>query len=393
MERLTFKHLQTLYSAWTFDVSRNEAELRVVDAEVVAALGVVLNDAYAEDTGLTVIAGDPGKPLNGQVFRFSVAAPRVGLGIFAPSVDALLQDRRVRVAEPARYFVVNSEAPNVKDLLDRYRAVISLVKLLAESAAYLDRDHAELVFISAGKVVIPVDYKVEDLDCVDLSATSSIIAAFGPDLHRDQKLAILAESVIELVIALPAVERFATLIRKIPQLQKRFAQGYRLFASSFSYDKIRSEVEEARLKFTGKIHEALSGIQSQLLSIPVATVVVATQLRPTDTVDAIFWGNIAVLFGVWVFALLVNLLVRNQQKTLAVLEAEISRQQTTMKSLYSDTATLFDEVFKSLHDRARRQQNVLSAVCIVVFIGLAVAHAVFLAVTTPAWNWLVAWWS
>lgn len=58
-------------------------------------------------------------------------------------------------------------------------------------------------------------------------------------------------------------------------ISERVASGYRLFASSFTYSKIRREVESAQAEFLARIHKTFVDIQGQLLGIPVATVVVA----------------------------------------------------------------------------------------------------------------------
>ena len=110
----------------------------------------------------------------------------------------------------------------------------------------------------------------------------------------------------------------------MPELQKKFSDGYNLFASSFSYDKIRDEVETAKVEYTGKIHKVFSDIQNQVLGIPIASIVVATQMKDAGAKTATTYEvyvNSAVLLGCWIFVLLTGLLIWNQQHTLKVLVA------------------------------------------------------------------------
>ncbi len=175
------------------------------------------------------------------------------------------------------------------------------------------------------------------------------------------------------------------MLANLDKLADRFFAGYRLFASNFSYQKIRSELEEARLEYTGKIHKTLTDIQSQLLTIPVATVIVATQLKRTASVDDIFWANSAVLLGAFVFAGLLFLMIRNQTKTVSVVAGEVDRQRTKLRTEHPDATATFDDVFASLDARIRDQRVILNVVRGILALGLALAAAGYLLLTGPVW--------
>lgn len=384
-ERLSFAHLKTIYSAWSYDSATGEAELRVESPEVAHAITVALDDFNLDDSGLSLMHGDLTKPLVGQTLRIAVGPPRGGLGLFFSSLSALLKLPRARVAEPREYFLNGASSAVSQDLLSRYRAVLTLVGLMAESAAYLDREHAQLVFVKDGKFVVPVDYSAAELEALNASAIDRLRDAFAQDLHREQKLAILGDEIVTMAQAEPLQQRFRALLTNLDKLADRFFAGYRLFASNFSYQKIRSELEEARLEYTGKIHKTLTDIQSQLLTIPVATVIVATQLKRTASVDDIFWANSAVLLGAFVFAGLLFLMIRNQTKTVSVVAGEVDRQRTKLRTEHPDATATFDDVFASLDARIRDQRVILNVVRGILALGLALAAAGYLLLTGPAW--------
>lgn len=121
--------------------------------------------------------------------------------------------------------------------------------------------------------------------------------------------------------------RFGHLLRNLDLVSDEFEKGYRLFVSRFSYSKIRDDVETARIDFVGKIHKTIVDTQGQLLGIPVATIVVASQLKRSHNCDVAFWTNLAVLLGAWVFIALLAIAIVNQWHTLNVLKTEIGRQQ------------------------------------------------------------------
>jgi hypothetical protein len=101
-----------------------------------------------------------------------------------------------------------------------------------------------------------------------------------------------------------------------------------------------------------------------------------------------FWLNTSVLLGVWIFAILIWLLLRNQGHTLQVLQDEITRQQKLIADKYHDVAASFKDVFEFLNSRLNRQRRVIRIIDFVVAGGLALAHVVYLVLTPVAAAWL-----
>lgn len=62
-------------------------------------------------------------------------------------------------------------------------------------------------------------------------------------------------------------------------LSSRVSATYRLFAYRFTYSKVRRDVETAQADFFVRMHKTFGDLQRQIFDIPVATIVVATQLK------------------------------------------------------------------------------------------------------------------
>lgn len=169
---------------------------------------------------------------------------------------------------------------------------------------------------------------------------------------------------------------------------KSFSEGYRLFVADFSYDKIVNQLEVAKLEEIGKIHKTFSDIQNQILGIPVATVVVATQMKSASHVGYEFWVNTAVLVGCWVFAILSGFVLRNQLHTLTAIGNEIARKKQQMLKDYKSVEDLITKSFPFLEARLRAQRLAFYAVNIVLAIGFILSHFVYFNLTTPAQIWL-----
>ncbi len=184
--------------------------------------------------------------------------------------------------------------------------------------------------------------------------------------------------------------RFQYLLANLKELKKRYEDGYKIFASGFSYEKVRDQVEAARVEYTGKIHKVFSDIQNQLLSIPVATIIVATQMKSAKDLGYEFWVNSSVLAGCWVFAILMIFLLHNQLLTLNVLRDEIDRQERQLKKEFSMIADSFSNTFSYLSRRAFTQRAVIWVIDLFVVLGLALSHVIYLKLTLPARDWLVS---
>lgn len=368
--------------------------LEVDSEETLAQLTACLGDP--ENTGLSLADDVVATPKLGDEVNLQLQTPRLSFGLVRKDLEALLRSPRAHVQEPAQYFLwepgfLRSDPVKLDGAMDRYRKVLAFVQLLKGSAAFLDEQEEVLVFIRSGKFELPVKYKVADLEAADISLIDKLIAAIPDGAHKAQGQAILSEALHEVVAQHEAPVRFGKLLRGIADVYERFDRGYRLFAAGFSYEKLRDQVEAARIEFTGKMHKVFSDIQNQLLGIPVATVIVATQMKPHDRIGTEFWISLAVLVGSFVFAGLVHLLLRNQRHTLEVVGIEINRQRKELERQPDGVVANLLPTFELLDRRYLAQMRVLRAIDLVVLGGAALSVFFFYQLSGPAKRWVDAW--
>ena len=224
-------------------------------------------------------------------------------------------------------------------------------------------------------------YDVAALDRVSIDAIEALLGEFKDDVHRDQKRAILENAIVQMTEPQPTA-RFVYLLDNLTAPRENVRNGYRLFASSFSYTKIRGEVEAAKVDYIGKIHKTLIDIQGQLLGIPVATVIVASQLKASQDCGVEFWTNIAVLAGAWVFLILLLIAIMNQWVTLGPIAEEIKSQQSRMVKDYAAISAQFVTTFRSLTNRVCGHHAALITVGMIAILGAFFATYVYFRLTT-----------
>jgi hypothetical protein len=387
-----FDQLVALYRAIDVRANTRQGKLSIADdgqLDLFTGMLAADNDEY----GLRIIQGNADALRVGEVIELEVNDPKISIGIVATDLDDLFVAPKARIREPARYFVISEKFcnsdPIVPDSIERYRNLLKLIALLKQAAAYLDEETGELVFIHDGKYELPIQFTAADLQRMGTGCISRLLESFENDTHRDQKLAILAKSVQSVCNAAKPKERFGLLMEHLPELLKSFSEGYRLFVADFSYDKIVNQLEVAKLEEIGKIHKTFADIQNQILGIPVATIVVATQMKAASVVGYEFWINTAVLVGCWVFAILSAFVLRNQFHTLKAIGDEIERKKQKMLNDYKSVEDLIAKSFPFLETRLRAQRWAFYVVDLVLVVGLILSHVVYFFLTDPARVWFL----
>lgn len=386
MPRVSFDQLLDLYQSIDFDAHGDEGSLPLSTPKQIATLQLIESDDSASEDANLFVLSDSTDLMVGQTVRVRIGQPRIGLGILARTFDDLLHTSEARTTEPAAYFVVDgrldAHATTPPAIVLAYRRVLDLVALFAKAAAYLDKTRQELVFVHEGRVVVPLRYDTKTLERVSIAAIATFLENFKDDVHQDQKLAILETTIIQMVASIPVAQRFIYLLDNIESLEDNIKKGYRLFASSFSYSKIRSEVEAARVDYIAKIHKTLIDIQGQLLGIPISTIIVATQFKISHECGIEFWTNVAVLAGAWVFLALLLIAIINQWVTLSVISDDIKDQKRRLESEYAAVSEQFTSIFNGLTKRVHWHYGALIGIAAIAVVSALFASYAFIRLTT-----------
>jgi hypothetical protein len=351
-----------------------------------SAIELCLNDF--DNTGL-IVHGGPAAARVGNTVEIEFM-PKPGWASVSATMDELLQEARNRIRAKQRYLVLNTkessdDAQDERTEVGKYQLVVKVVQAFKDVAGFLDAEEQSLVFISNGRFDLPVNYRLTDLNTMSVDDVRALTTLIPNDTHKKQCAAILATTIIDLVRAQPAALRFSYLLKHASELRTAYDQGYKIYAAGFSYEKLKDTVETARVEYVGKIHKVLSDIQNQLLGIPVATIIVATQMKPASGFGTEFFVNSAVLLGCWVFVALTGLLIWNQIHTLGVLTAEVARQKRQLEKEYQAVAGGISGSFVSLEARASTQRIILSVVGGALVAGLVLAHITYFKLSPDAW--------
>lgn len=381
-----------LHSRWQ---DATDGEIEIANESILETLALVESSEKAYDAADIAPAVAPGDMAVGMVVRARIGHPQLRLGVLAETWDSLLATPKNRVEEPPNYFVKADKAhsgmaPATEPVI-RYRAILQFIELLGRAALFTDAHHGKLVYFGEGRVEVPIRYDAKDFRKVDADHVSALAAALEGPVHREQRLGILGEAVTALVAGQSEPSRFLYLLQNVDELNKRVTEGYRLFASSFSYSKIRGEIEKAQAEYVGRVHKTFSDIQGQLLGLPVSAIVVATQLKTATACGQETIANVAILCGAWLFVALLIASCGNQWLTLGSIAREIKDQKVKLNSEFSEVRYLFADSFDAIENRIGWHRLVLVVISLVALGGAWFTWQGYrLATTVNAWQCLTS---
>ncbi len=391
-KRIKFSDLVPIYRAIEI-AEGGKYTLSITNELLRDALAQAVDDHNADESGITVLQGDYTQIRVGDTFSLDISQPRVGLGILATNFSMYLTSTTgARVKERDNYYLLEErfcstdQSPLVN--VNRYRQVIRFVRLLANSAHYLDTQKEELVFYKDGRFIVPVIYGEKEVNCLDFSAFERLESFVLDRYHHEQKLQMLGENLIEMLALIPEKERFSYLVNNIGELYQRLQASYSIFASDYTYEKALAEVHAFKVEAITKTHKAISDIQAQVLGIPIATFVALSQLKVTNSLNAQFASNTAIFAGVVIFCfLLVGFLV-NQRATLRTIESEVNRQRKIFEKRFEGNSTAYTEELKAVDDRVWWQYFSLGTIFALDSAMLCWCTVYYVVHTRPIYNWL-----
>lgn len=392
MTSLTRDQLIELYHKAQFSNNFTQGQITVDSPRLVQNL--ILAFENKEISGFTKLTGAVIQLNHTYDFYYGLHR-RAEFGHIFKTVDELIRDKKFRADNTKQYYVLGLKYDyndlNKPEIIQKYEKLLSLINVMKGAAAFVDSSNSKMLFLNDNKQleVEPI-YNKSDLDQLQQNQIDQIITFINEDTHKKQKLAILSKAIIVECSSESFNKRFSVLLSKLGDVYKTLDHDYAVFASSFSYENVRNEIENAKLEEQVKIHKVITDIQNQILGIPVATVIVATQFKTQKLADNDliyqFWVNTGIFVGVFIFSVFLWYLIRNQKSSLKGIEEEIKRKDGVLRK----TPDVYERIkvenkgkepFCDLIDRIRTQKNIFTVVQSVTVIATIITFTIYLSIT------------
>lgn len=298
------------------------------------------------------------------------------LGCVFSDLEALVQGSRQR-SVPTEFTVrdlgyTHGKTEPVPDVVNNYLDTVKLWQLLKSFADYEVGQAVAFIKSFDSKIEVRPEYCASNL--VQLKGLADFSATyFHSEHHREAKRNIIRAALLE-VCKGQLVVRLAELLPKFNDLVDRVKASYTLYTADFSFEKLRSEVDEKNVEDMLRLNKTLADIQNQLLALPAALLIAGAGVKPESLAV-----NFTIWFGVTIFAWVMQKLVANQQNSVKVIEHEVKLRIDKVAEQPADISNRVRPLFADLQSRLVRQCKTLKMVEHAVWI-------VWLAVTVVAIN-------
>lgn len=300
---------------------------------------------------------------------------------FFQSLDELLNSPARRITPPQRFYLADSDSlytgnETILPLkIHQYLAATRLFTLLSKIADHHGGvgDSKTLIFLQKSKIEIIPQYISNEL--TDLKSLTAFESEFiASEAHQEQKKSIIKTILFEQFSEASRLS-FGTVLQRFDDFFDKIQASYQLYVSEFSFQKVKTEVEKEKLDAMIKLNKVFSDVQSQLLTVPVALVLIGGQLEDKGS-----WSNknLLIWMGALVFSVLMSLLIRNQRHTLTAVKLEIDQQRQQLEKKYHLVTDRFIENYDEIDRRHKHQHKLIWVVDALVAMSLGATTFMFI---------------
>ncbi|WP_223450317.1 MULTISPECIES: hypothetical protein [unclassified Pseudomonas] len=287
---------------------------------------------------------------DGDRVHISVDVPRSTNAFYAEDWTDLLTTGSFSWDPPKEYFILKGSSQANRE---NYAKIIRAARVLEIAADYVDPDASSRKLIYLGKKKLEIFIVYSDLNPSlneeDIKGLELFLE--DADKHKNQRHSIIKASLQESVGGGAANEMFELLLKKFSEFARSVEHGYALYVSEFSYEKILEDATKAKLDFHIRINKLISEMQNQLLAIPAAFIFVGTQFKSGTGFDI---SKLSLIFGVLIFGVLMDILIRNQKDSMSAIQHEIEAEVTKHIKISAKIRPQIEEIFSSLVHRSKK---------------------------------------
>ncbi|KAA4740423.1 hypothetical protein F3B34_15565 [Bacteroides fragilis] len=235
------------------------------------------------------------------------------------------------------------------------KKIITLINAISHISkhSYTDVDiNNAIIFREDKSLFLPFIYDSSDIR--DIKIEDSEKFTFLSDLFNnsdsDKKLLFINE-LIDFLSPYNENDRFRYLLLYICEFISKANNAYQYYIRNFSYNKLKSELDNAALEFSKKIQTVINESQTKLIAIPAAFVLSAANIEFNNILSI---KNITILISLYIFAVLIGIFLNNQSSVLKMIDKNIQTYKDTFDSNNSVVKEAFTLVDKELKKQKTR---------------------------------------
>lgn len=232
--------------------------------------------------------------------------------------------RKNKIISPSSYYIQNIGFQNSEHIfIKKYHALINFIQSIGDLAKYKEEspDITTCVIICEQKaLILPIIYSGEDVVNIDFPIEEMNYATELFKKNNSEEKLLFINELMEFLSNVTEENRFVYLLQNFNEYYSKSIDSFQYYIRNFSYNKLKSELDNAILDYSKKIQSVINDAQSKLIAIPAAFVLAAANIE-FDNILSI--KNIAILISLYIFALLIGIFLNNQSSVLNMIDINI----------------------------------------------------------------------
>lgn len=293
---------------------------------------------------------------NGECVNLELSLAHLNsIGYYEDCITFCIKNKYVLPSK--RFFIeeIKCFEDDDNDFIFIYKNIITLINAISyiSKHSYTDVDiHNAIIFREDKSLFLPFIYDSSDIR--DIKIEDSEKFTFLSDLFNnsdsDKKLLFINE-LIDFLSPYNENDRFRYLLLYICEFISKANNAYQYYIRNFSYNKLKSELDNAALEFSKKIQTVINESQTKLIAIPAAFVLSAANIEFNNILSI---KNITILISLYIFAVLIGIFLNNQSSVLKMIDKNIQSYKNTFDSNNSVVKEAFTLVDKELKKQKTR---------------------------------------
>ena len=262
--------------------------------------------------------------------------------------------RKNKIISPASYYIQNIGFQNSEHtFIKKYHALINFIQSIGDLAKYKEEspDITTCVIICEQKaLILPIIYSGEDVVNIDFPIEEMNYATELFKKNNSEEKLLFINELMEFLSNVTEENRFVYLLQNFNEYYSKSIDSFQYYIRNFSYNKLKSELDNAILDYSKKIQSVINDAQSKLIAIPAAFVLAAANIEFNNILSI---KNIAILISLYIFALLIGIFLNNQSSVLNMIDINIQ----SYKGTFGGNGNVVKDAFILVDKELIKQKN------------------------------------
>lgn len=262
--------------------------------------------------------------------------------------------RKNKIISPASYYIQNIGFQNSEHIfIKKYHALINFIQSIGDLAKYKEEspDITTCVIICEQKaLILPIIYSGEDVVNIDFPIEEMNYATELFKKNNSEEKLLFINELMEFLSNVTEENRFVYLLQNFNEYYSKSIDSFQYYIRNFSYNKLKSELDNAILDYSKKIQSVINDAQSKLIAIPAAFVLAAANIEFDNILSM---KNIAILISLYIFALLIGIFLNNQSSVLNMIDINIQ----SYKGTFGGNGNIVKDAFILVDKELIKQKN------------------------------------